>query len=268
MSTGGKYKGVRYIAKSLTKYFHSSYPKYSDALPKAREIFTELKKNKKPVKLGNIFPFARKKRTGKKQSPEIDSKLSALSYYFELVTYPIYILRNTNEVWFISKISPQGLPAIQGGTMPEYEEYFAPFVNYANGMAKQTNPDEKRYDSEWNITCTPAVFNPSKKRWESKIISVDGTGTPMDYGFDPKRPAKIAKAPVLSETEVSVPEPAEQVGKAKETTKPGVSDIEVRKIEAQTEQERQKNIANALKLYGEGMLTKMEFKEIMAQIKK
>ena len=50
-----KFKGTRYIAQKLTKYYKKRYPKYADALPKAREVFKNLKDNGDKVILANIF---------------------------------------------------------------------------------------------------------------------------------------------------------------------------------------------------------------------
>lgn len=193
-----KSKGVQYIAQSLNRYFPKKYPKYSVALPKSREVFAELQSLNQKVTLNNVFALVRKKRVGKKGAPYIDPKLLSTSYYFELVDYPVYIARCSNELWFKSKLFPSGSGDVQGGKITDYEKYFSSFVNYANSMAALTDPDEKRYDTEWNVKCTVPVYNKAKKRWESELMSIDAKGNQFDYGFDSKKPTKEAKTVQLT----------------------------------------------------------------------
>lgn len=265
------YKGVRYIAQSLTKYFGKQYPSYKSALPKAREVFGQIQSSNQKVKLSTIFPLVRKGRKGKRTEPQLDPELLRMSYYFELQRYPALIARVSNEIWFKSKLTPSDAGDIQGGSYPDYSDYFAPYVGYINAIAAQYDREESRYTNDWLVTCTPPIYNRAKKRWESEIISVDGDGTPIDYGFNPKKPSQ--KAPEPSEVPTPQPKP-ETPPKAPETAKPAPSEPDVRviqaqtdKIKAETEQKRQENISNLLRMFGEGQLTKSEFKELMNKIK-
>jgi len=186
------YKGTRYIAQKLKKYWKSRYPKYTDALPRAREIFSQLQSKNQKVVLRNIFPLERKPRTGTsggRTAPEIPSKMLEESYYFELIDYPVYIARSTNKVYYTSELTPLGVGDMQGGSNVEYEIFFADFVNYINANKQLTDPSEKRYDTEWKITTLPPVWNPAKKRWESKIISIDSNGNEFLYNFDRTSPS-------------------------------------------------------------------------------
>lgn len=215
------YKGVKYIADKLYTYYPKKFPKKYLAKNKAREINKQLKVLNLPATLKNINSLVRKQRTGRKGAPTIDSGLLKLSYYFELADYPVYIARTSNEIFFTSKLFPSGVKEIQGGTLPVFESTFAPFVSYVNSISKFSNPDEKRYDTEWNVTCTPPVFNPSKKRWESKIISTDANGREYDYGFKPDKPTQKAQELILSGSKKQVEQKGqtkqESVAKPKET---------------------------------------------------
>ena len=212
-----KYKGVRYIAQRLTKYQKGKYKNYNQALPDARRFFAQIKEDKKKVVLTNIWDLSRTRKT-KKGVPVLDRNLAQMSYYFELIDYPRWILRCSNDLFFISEISPASLPEIQGGTLPDYERYFADFVNYINAMKQLTSPGENRYETDWFISCTEPIFNKATKRYESKIISVNSNGVKMSYGFEPNTPTKLPTqiAPGTSTTPTSstpkTPEPTSQKG--------------------------------------------------------
>ena len=195
------FKGTRYIAQKLKKYFKSRYPKYNDALPRARQIYSQLQANNQKVILRNIFPLERRpRRVGGRTAPEIPAKMLELSNYFELIDYPVYIARTTNKVYFTSELTPIGTEAMQGGTNVEYETTFADYVNYINAMKQQTDPSERRYETDWMITTTPPVWNNAKKRWESKIISTDADGNEFSYGFDRRTPSTSPTNVVSSPT--------------------------------------------------------------------
>lgn len=196
------FKGTRYIAQKLKKYFKRKYPKYTDALPRARQIYSQLQANNQKVILKNIFPLERSRRGpgGQRTAPEIPSKMLELSNYFELIDYPVYIARTTNKVYFMSELTPIGTEAMQGGTNVEYETTFADYVNYINAMKQQTDPSERRYETDWMITTTPPIWNRSKKRWESKIISTDSDGNEFSYGFDRRTPSTSPTNVVSSPT--------------------------------------------------------------------
>ena len=274
-----RYKGVRYIAKSLTKYFKGKYPKYSDALPKAREVFQQLQNQKQTVKLDNIFAVVRKKRVVKRAGgPQIEPELLTPINYFLLEDYPTWIIRCTNEVWFVSKLWSDQLPPIQGGSNPEYSEYFAPYVNYMNSMKGLSRPEDNRYETDWMVVCTEPEFNKATKRWESKIIPVDESGDYIDYGFNPKDPTIGPVNLILSDkgskkTQPSLkPEETKPETNAVETQAKEIdlkiSESETKKLLAQAEKTKQENISNALKMLSEGVLSKEEFKEIVAAINK
>lgn len=266
-----KKKGIKYIAQSLTKYFGKKYSSYKVALPRARELKKLLVGQKKKVGLKAIFEQERKKRGPKLTAPELPQELAQESYYFDLVDYPVWITRCDNRIWFKSKLWPKALPDIQGGSTPEYNDYFGPFVNYINSLSQGFSKEDRQYEHDWLVTCTTPVYNKNKSRWESTIISIDATGASVTYGFDPEKPLKTTKTPQKA------PEPAktEKPPKIEEKTPPTPSSTapdtelvkaQASKIKAEAEILRQQNISNALKLFGEGIITKAEFKELMNKI--
>lgn len=197
-----KYKGVRYIAKALKYYQSKKYPNYNKALPDARKFLAEIKSSGQKVKLSSIWNLSRNRRqkgTGKKtKAPKIDKNLLEIKKYFELIDYPTWIARCSNEIWFVSNIIPDYVSDIQGGSIITYEEYFSSFVNYINSIKALTNIEDNDYETSWRVTCTEPYENSATKRWESKIITVDADGDEFDYGFDPKIPTLIATNPIIS----------------------------------------------------------------------
>mgnify|MGYP001381761509 CR=1 FL=1 len=253
-----KYKGVRYIAQRLTKYQKGKYKNYRQALPDARRFFSQLKEDKKKVILTNIWDLSRTRRT-RGGVPVLDRNLSQMSYFFELVDYPRWILRCSNDLYFISELSPDNLPEIQGGTLPEYEQYFADFVNYVNAMKQLTSPGENRYETEWLVTCTEPVFNKAKKRFESKIISVNSNGVKMSYGFDPKNPVKL---PTQISPSIST-QPPTTTTKPEPTTEP---------TQPQGSAERAKEVKEIIAGLREdvkaGLLSKEDYAEAIKELSK
>jgi hypothetical protein len=203
-----KYKGVRYVAQRLTKYQKGKYKNYYEALPDARRFHAQLKEEDKKVILTNIWDLSRTRRT-RGGVPVLDRNLSQKSYYFELIDYPRWILRMPNNLFFISEVSPSSSNVIQGGTLIDYERYFAQFVNYINAMKNLTSPSANRYETDWLVTCTAPVMNKATKRYESKIISVNSNGVKMNYGFDPNNPNKLPTQTLVSTTSPTSRPPAQ-----------------------------------------------------------
>ena len=201
-----KFKGVRYIALKLNKYFKKKYPKYTDALPKAREIFEGFKSSGQKVTVKNIFGVTRKKQLNpftKKavpvtEAPELPPELAETSYFFELSDYPAKISTAPDNLFFRSTISPEGSEDIQGGTEIDYnqvyEEYFKDFVTYINKLKSMTDPALKIYEKEWFVRCTEPEFDKKAEKWISLIVATDANGeqddTFLNYGFDPTEPTK------------------------------------------------------------------------------
>ena len=276
MRKKGKYKGVRYIAtKVLPVYFKKDYPTYTSSLPKARELLLELKRTNSKVTISTVTNLVRATASKKSKVPDIGKKLLEPSHYFELVDYPVWIARCSNDVWFKSKLVPSDKPDIQGGLLVDYNDYFNPYVSYINSISKHSASEDKRYETDWNVVCTVPVYNRYKKRWESNIVSVDGRGDSFDYGFNPKKPFEKSDSLIVSHAEV----PPAVMPQGKEDTVAGtkgpvktVQDEKIiiaqtKKIEAESEKLRQENISALLKMFGKGELTKQEFKEMMNNLK-
>jgi hypothetical protein len=190
-----KTKGVRYISEKLNKYFSKKYPTKKSASEKAKEVLSILKSNNEKVTIKNISNLIRKKREkgkSKDDAPKLYRELQNPSEYFLLSSYPDWIQLTTNEVWFESKISPSGLPMIQGGSVAPYQDYFKDFVDYINGMIALEEGNEDLYRTEYFVVCTkPNKRNP-RRRWESKILAIGSDGIPYSFGFDPNNPEKEA----------------------------------------------------------------------------
>ncbi len=266
-----KFKGVRYIAKALVKYQKGKYSNYNKALPDARKFLSDLKSNEEKVNLKNLWKYSRTRRgTSKKStsSPDIDSKLKQLSFYFDLMDYPTWILRTTNKVYFTSDLIPDNLPPIQGGSSIDYSVYFAPYVNFINSMKSLTDPNDNRYETDWLVTCTEPFFNKSNKRWESKIISVDTNGNEFNYGFNPSTPSLLATKTKLSEPKEEPKketEPKEEP-KPKSTEKP----TEPKETVSQSNVERVKEIRGLISDYRQdvkdGLLSKEDYRELVKEL--
>ena len=255
-----KFKGVRYVAQMLRKYFKGRYANYAAALPRAREIHAQLLSEGVKVSLAGIMSKERKKRASRPEIKLPDKLLQAKSY-FELQDYPKLIAQSDNRITFVSKLFPLGSPAVIGGAKPDYHAYFAPYVNYINSMVSLM--DESAYETDWLVMCTP--LKPTAKGYETEIISVDCHGSPTDYGYDNDNPNEKAGEVIANcVPKAEAPKPVE--GPAPEILPSGsgvtAADIEFAKIKVQqtladTEQIRQENIANLMKMG----LTKAELRE-------
>jgi hypothetical protein len=93
----------------------------------------------------------------------------------------------------------------QGGDTIDQEEYFLDFVRYCNILKSQSDPNESRYITEWQVMCTEPEFEDGK--WISDIICVDPDGVPTNYGFDPDKPSAEPKQPMPSKPTTPTPEP-------------------------------------------------------------
>jgi hypothetical protein len=91
-------------------------------------------------------------------------------------------------IWFDSKISPDGLPMIQGGSVIKYEEYFKSFMDYANEMVALSDGDMDSVNMEYKVVCTKPNNKNPRKRWESQIICIGSDSIPYNFGYDPKNP--------------------------------------------------------------------------------
>lgn len=260
-----KFKGTRYVANVLRKYFKRKYPSYNAALPKAREVYAQLQSEGKKVTVVNIQFIVRKHRIPKgetKKAPELFYKLTQAGPYFQLISYPAYILTTTNEITFISEIFNEGVDEIQGGQVIEYKETFSEFVNFCNRFHSQSNITESD-EIQIFVVCTPPEkgIGSDKNKWYSRIISVDNSGLEDNFGFEPgsqNTPPEYNKSKT----------PKQKTQTKKEPTQPVSADVETLRIQAETEKTRQENIRTAMQLFSSKSISKEEFKEMIAIINK
>ena len=246
-----KFKGTRYVAKVLKKYFKRKYPTYKAALPKAREVAQQLRDSGLKFTVKNIEFLVRKHRPPKptKEKPHLYYKLSSVSPYFELIDFPGYIKLTSDEIHFVSDLFNEETESIQGGEKPQYKESFSGYVSYVN---KEIEDGE--YESKYLVTCTPPQFNDETKRWESRIISVDSDGEEVDYGYEP-----------ISDISFGTPSSKKRKPKKQTPSKPINKDV-IQALDKEIEYKRQENLQLAMKLFLNKEISKQEYKEMVATI--
>lgn len=179
-------KGVRYIAKTLSKYQKHKYGNRVQALPSARDIYEKINANGEKVSVKNIWKYSRSRKPEKNPRPILPEFLLQQRPYFELLDYDVWVKRSPNNVFFESTLSPSDLPLIQGGETLDVNLYFGDFISFCNSLKQQTDPNESRYVTEWQVMCTePVLIN---KVWTSTIICVNENGDQTNYGFNPDDP--------------------------------------------------------------------------------
>jgi len=215
-----KNKGVKYIAQTLAKYQKRKYGSYKTALPAARDILAKLNESGEQVSVQNIWKYSRTRRPRKKaRKPLLPESLAQPSYYWDLLNYDAEIKRCSNELWFVSEVSPADLPIIQGGSSINAETYFGDYISYCNQLVAQIDKNKTRYTSDdciWMVMCTEPEFFDGK--WVSQIISVNQSAIRTDYGFDSHNPksSPLEPAPPTSREEKN--KKKQEATKAKDTT--------------------------------------------------
>jgi hypothetical protein len=250
-----KFKGTRYVANVLRKYFKKKYPNYNSALPKAREITAQLKSSGQKFTVKNVEYLVRKHRVKKPvekpKVPELFYKLKDIVPYFQLVDYPTYIFDTTNEIFFVSNIFNKDVEEVQGGKRPNYSKTFSEFVNFVNN---QINPDE--YNDEFLVTTLDPEWNKENNRWESRIITVDSSGQEKDYGYEPSLPTTIEEI----DKKIS-PKPT-----SKKTEKPATKGEQYLEKEIELKISKEKSRQQANEMFLKGLLTKLEYKQEIERI--
>ena len=258
-----KYKGTRYVAKVLNKYFKNKYPNYSSALPKARELTGQLKASGQKFTVKNVESLVRTKRVKKEvekqksKAPLLFYKLTSYLPYFNLVDYPTYINDTTSEIYFTSDLFNEGVEETQGGKRPSYSKSFSAFVNFVN---KDIEEDTDEYNNEYLVTCTRPEYNKELNRWESRIVTVNSNGEEIDYGYQPTEEPTISKIDQKLESE------SKTTRKTKE--KPvDKSDLTIQKeLDLKLSKETSRQQTNEMFL--KGLLTKKEYKDEIDRINK
>jgi hypothetical protein len=166
---------------------------------------------------------------------------------------------------------------VQGGTFPEYRDYFAAFVNYCNKqMAKADKEgDTGRYANEWLVKCDEVRWNPATKRFECEIISVDGDGQENDYGFSADLPQGDGSGNGNTPQRGKKGDTGQKSG---QSGKDSGADLEVEKektkraeVELETAKVRQqgayaKAISDIAFMLKQGVITKTEAKKMIAKL--
>lgn len=275
-------KGIRYIADKLHKYYPKRYKNKTLALPRAREIVAQLKSEGKKVTWRNAKKLEVKKRVPKEGVPELTPFLSTPQPYYELINYPKEIVKLSNRLWLISEVSAGIFDEIEGGSEVDFDDTFHDFVTYCNNMLRLQDEEQRKEDDgsarfDYNVVCTPPMWNKQTKRYESKIISCTSDGDKFDYGFNPEQPTKEPTELIMSDGT-----PQEPKDKGAEPKAPKDTDIpkepippsadtdkikaETERLKVETELERAKSKANLTKMFMEGKITKDEFKEFLKSI--
>ena len=260
-----KFKGTRYVANVLRKYFKKKYPNYNAALPKAREVYAQLQSEGKKTTVANIQFLVRKHRIPKetsKQAPELFYKLTQAGPYFELISYPAYILTTTNQITFISELFNEGVEEIEGGSVIDYRETFSEFVNFCNRYHSDANVTESD-EIKIFVVCTPPEkgIGEDKNKWYSRIISINDIGMEEDFGFIP---GTQNIAPKYEKSK----QKKQQTKTKQQPIQPVSADVEALRIQAEVEKTRQENIRTAMQLFASKSISKEEFKEMIAIINK
>jgi hypothetical protein len=243
-----KYKGTRYIAKVLQKYGGKKYKKYSDAIAKARTVFSDLQSKGEKVRVANILGITRVHRAPK-EAPKLLGTLQSPQPYFFLVDYPVDIFRTSSQVTFISELFNEGVTEVQGGEKPSYRKHFSGFVNFLN---KQIKDRENAYD--YRVMCTPLQYDRKNKRWITKIVAIDPEGEETTFNYEP--------SPSL-EQEIVAPPPKKEA----KPVKPTKSDEErIKELDLKILKEKSRQQATELLL--KGIFTKKEFKDEIDRINK
>jgi hypothetical protein len=230
MSKRKQYKGVKYITDVIRRYGSKKrFATYKSAQEEARVILSTINKQneklstnkEKSITVKRIMSFVRKKREG--DLLPLPEEMTDINDYFTLVQYPDYILTQVDKrIKIISKVSPEGLPPIQGGTEPDFFVYFTDFVNYCNKLATLlANKEGKPYASGTDFFVRTTQPNADRICY---IIPCDGDGDLYKFGFDSKNPEKDPEGLITSgkpkqKEEEQQPEPEKPVIESDEKEK-------------------------------------------------
>jgi len=258
-----KLTGVRKIQQVLTKYYNKRYPTYTSAKERAVEINSQMLGEKYTV--SNILSYERVKRAKRVNEvyPTLSSNLTDTTHYFDLVDYPNFISQTDSRITFISPTLFNG--EIQGGSNPDYNSTFKPFVDFCDTQRNLGETD--KYGDEWFVKCTDVYYNNTLKRYECKMLTVDGVGNEEDYGFDKSNIDLFAVKPLKSDSDKDVPKDSESSLETKSDIKKGDSDeLELKRLELELEKQKTEQARISLEskymdLFDKGVITKDELKK-------
>lgn len=270
--------GIPKIVKVLRKYYPKRYKTHKEALERARVLKPQMEGEKFTV--ANIkfyeredYNFDHKKKSSKvdkNNPPYMPSKLLESIHYYDLDEYSSEIGSASDEITFVSKLFNSGVGEVKGGSFVDYGTLFSEFVSFCD--ESRNSKSEDLYNSEWYVVCSEPYYNDSKKRWESKIKSVDVLGNEEDYGYvgggeEPynldveKSKEKVEEFKRKKEkSSLEEPKPTEKTIKDKE--------IELEKAKQETlkleiEKEKLGLKASYIKLFEQGVITKEELRGLL-----
>jgi len=256
-----KFKGTRYVAKVLSKYFKKKYPNYTSALPKARELTEQFKSSGQRFTVKNVEYAVRTHRVKPTaptpepapsvKAPYLFYSLQKSHYFFELPNFPTYINDTTKDVTFVSNLFNEGITEIQGGQRPSYSKVFSAFVNFIN---KKITDRKQGY--QFRVITLPPEFNKETNRWESRIISVDGNDQEDDFGYEPGAGTPTDEKPIKPITKTPPSPPEAPAPKSEELTK---LELELKLSKEQSRQE-------ANQMFLKGLINKKEYKDEIDRI--
>jgi hypothetical protein len=193
----------------------------------------------------------------------LSSNLTDTTHYFDLVDYPNFISQTDSRITFISPTLFNG--EIQGGSNPDYNSTFKPFVDFCDTQRNLGETD--KYGDEWFVKCTDVYYNNTLKRYECKMLTVDGVGNEEDYGFDKSNIDLFAVKPLKSDSDKDVPKDSESSLETKSDIKKGDSDeLELKRLELELEKQKTEQARISLEskymdLFDKGVITKDELKK-------
>jgi hypothetical protein len=257
-----KFKGSRYIANVLKKYGGKKYKDYGLRVAKSKEIYETLKSNNQRVSVSNIQALFRKQRPSKilptKQKPLLYYELKKDDiYYFDLINIGGLIQKTTNEITFVSELFNEDVNEIQGGEKPDFSNTFSEFVAFVNKEVKQR---AQAYEFLIQVT-DPEEIN---GRWISRIISVDPSGEEDNFGYEPGVGTGIG--PEERKPIIPIKQTTGKPSKAATSEENIAKELEIKEKQQKIDLEKQENIKTAMELFKSGLISKLEFKELISKI--
>ena len=271
-----KIKGVKYLAYKLIKYYPSRYKSYNQALPRARELYSQIRSEGDKVNVKSFFKYQRKHRKPKLQEPYLDDDLKnpdADNFYYNLGQFGDKSKTlSSNELFFKSTISDSDLPLIQGGvdTDPDlYKKYFSNFVNFLDQKRKE-NEIDLTSSGDIRIICTNPEYDENEGKWISNIIVTNSDGSELDEDYK-----KVIDQ--FDPNELYLTTSYEDWKKSKTETKPGKASadveaqLQIKKEElkikkAEEEIKKASVIQKALELLEKGLISHEQFDTIISKL--
>ena len=283
------------IVAFLQKHYKKRYSDSKFARATAKEIRDSIKKSKESLNIKNILSRVRRPRNAKPTAvvtPFINPKLLEPCNYWEIEDYPALIQSSSNEIYFVSDLWPASMEDIQGGTTPDYDEYFSYIVAFLNG-ASAADSNKMKYKRDWKVVCTSPKINPANKRWESKVITIsiddEGVAVETDYGFNPNDPntipfvypspnvgapaelKKVEPEKIAPKGQEEIKEPETKGGLKQQEVELKKQEVELKKQEVEIKKQeveikKQENIAKAFSMFENNKIDKQTLELMLKAI--